>query len=186
MSVSVREPELRAAAMSRIGTMFSPGCYREEFGVLNHTVRADAAGLRPTGLWLFEFKSDFDSLRRLPRQAEVFSRVADFCVLVTGPRHRAGGARVVPQWWGIWRYDGDALHAERQPEPNTHLDADSLAQMLWTDELVSSLKATGGMSGLWGSSKVHLAKALAARLPLDSLQLLVHNALRARTQGGFS
>jgi len=49
----------------------------------------------------YEIKSDADTLKRLPAQAEVYSAVFDLVTIVVGEHHLDTVRAIVPEWWGI-------------------------------------------------------------------------------------
>src|SRR5690348_12382197 len=71
----------------------------DELGLCGQ-VRVDVAVVNGA-LSGYELKSENDTLRRLPTQVEVYSRVLDFATLVVAKKH-AGHARAgLPSWWGL-------------------------------------------------------------------------------------
>ena len=49
----------------------------------------------------FEIKSDRDTLKRLGRQSEIYSKVFDTITLVTSECHLTPALDLIPAWWGI-------------------------------------------------------------------------------------
>ncbi|WP_197480754.1 sce7726 family protein [Rhodococcus sp. EPR-157] len=56
----------------------------------------------------FELKSARDTLRRLPKQIEIYSRVLDHAVLVVADNHLDSAMSLVPDWWGVVSAQGSA------------------------------------------------------------------------------
>src|SRR4051812_8285009 len=74
---------------------------------LGGLVRVDVAAVNGA-LWGYEIKSERDTLRRLPTQVEVYSRVLDFAALVVAERHRDHAVDLLPDWWHVVVVTGDA------------------------------------------------------------------------------
>lgn len=109
--------------------------------------RADIAVLGEA-LWLLEIKSGRDSLRRLPRQAEAFGRIADRCVLVSAARHLSAAAAILPAWWGIVEViDGPTMSMRplRAAGLNPSTDRKSLLLMLRRHEAARLLADIDGL-----------------------------------------
>ena len=85
----------------------------EEMGVCGQ-VRCDVVALGEEMVG-YEIKSDADTLRRLPRQVEWYSRVLDRAHVVTTERHLEGVRRFVPEWWGVMVASGPADDVRLQP-----------------------------------------------------------------------
>ena len=117
----------------------------EEFWVPATCERADLAVVGEQ-LWGFEIKSSRDSLRRLPRQVEAFSRLFDHCTAVLATRHLGLGAELVPNWWGVIDAGveaDDPLTWLRRPNVNPGVDMELLVQLLWRDEAARALGDLG-------------------------------------------
>lgn len=85
----------------------------KEMGVCGQ-VRCDVVALSEEMVG-YEIKSDADTLRRLPRQVEWYSRVLDRAHVVTTERHLEGVQGVVPEWWGVMVASGPADDVRLQP-----------------------------------------------------------------------
>lgn len=192
MSLSPLEGTIRGVLTMKVRT--AGALVREEWGLIGHTVRADLAVLGPDWLTLYEIKSDADTLKRLPLQAEIYSKVANRAVAVVAERHLEGTLRIVPSWWGIWvamprRWRSAwPCHFEVHHVGNENPSPDpaSIARLMWNDEIGSVLK---GM-GMRGVSRMHIqerAELLAKARPLEVIRQRAFDHLRARTidLGGF-
>jgi len=125
----------------------------EELGLCRGQVRVDLAVVDGT-IHGYEIKSDRDSLRRLAAQAELYSRVLDRATLVLGAKHVAEALDIVPEWWGIMRFeatvDGVRFKTMRRGRRNPDRDPRSLVELLWLDEALALLEkhnATRGVKG---------------------------------------
>ncbi|WP_251153708.1 hypothetical protein [Cellulosimicrobium sp. Marseille-Q4280] len=109
----LRDPQLRALLVAHLGPDGHRNRVRHEVEVRWSTpVRIDVlavtgddplapSGLRGGLMQAFEIKSDVDSVARLARQVIGYEQVAPRCWLVTGPRHHAKAAAMLPAHWGV-------------------------------------------------------------------------------------
>jgi hypothetical protein len=156
--------------------------FLDEFDLCGQ-VRVDVAVVNGT-LSGYEVKSDRDTLRRLPMQVEVYSRVLDRAWLVVGERHLAEAQQLVRQWWGVIlaRPAGDSVVLEpvRRGSWNDDVDALSVAMLLWRDEALAELEARGLASGVRGKPRVVLHGRLVENVPPAELRALVRQRLKTR------
>lgn len=100
-----------------------------------------------TALWGYEIKSARDTLRRLPRQVEAYSRVLDFAALVVAESHLEAARPLTPSWWEILGVGGRAgaltLTRVRRGRRNPTIDPSALVQLLWGDEALALLAERG-------------------------------------------
>lgn len=154
----------------------------EEMGVCGQ-VRCDVVALSEEMVG-YEIKSDADTLRRLPRQVEWYSRVLDRAHVVTTERHLEGVRSVVPEWWGVMVASGPAddvrLQPLREAEDNPSLDTRSLADLLWRPEALAALEVRGLARGYRSKTFSAMADRLTEHVPPAELRSLVHTALMSR------
>ena len=182
---ALREFEIRDALRRRLSDLFPPSTTKivEEMGLCLHDARIDFAAINGA-LHGFEIKSDQDTLERLARQVEVYSRVMDFVTIVTGPRYAPKVVERIPSWWGIETVTGSETgvsfctirEASRNPSPNPY----AVAQLLWKDEAVGFLSALGLARGFRGKPRWVLFERISENVPLDILGEAVRSILRAR------
>lgn len=134
----------------------------------------------------FELKSAADTLTRLPRQIEVYSRVLDYATLVVAHNHVDAALSLTPRWWGciVARSDRDdvvALRQRRKARLNPAIDSCALVQLLWRDEALAILERHDAARGLRTKPRAALWAHLARTLPQDALRREVRGALRGRT-----
>jgi len=132
----------------------------------------------------YELKSARDTLRRLPTQIDVYSRVLDRATLVVADNHREGIEALLPTWWGLIVASSDGvttcLEWKRRSERNPSVDPASLAQLLWRDEVLAELAARGLARGFRSKSRMLLSRRLSDALTLDELRALVRTRLKQR------
>lgn len=94
--VDVRDALHRRLAHERAGD--DSTFVLDELGLCQQ-VRVDVAVIngRMSG---YELKSERDTLRRLPAQIDVYSRVLDFATLVVAQKHHDHALPLLPDWWG--------------------------------------------------------------------------------------
>lgn len=155
----------------------------EEFGIYGE-VRVDVAVLN--GMMIgYELKSERDTLRRLPKQVEWYSKVLDEANIVVAENHLAHALEIVPDWWGytvaISEKDGSTrLELAREAMPNPGIDGRTLALLLWRDEALNALEERGLDRGYRSKTRAAMAQRLAMSVPLRELRDLVRETLKAR------
>jgi hypothetical protein len=156
----------------------------DELGLQHGRCRADIALV--TGKMLgFEIKGDTDSLKRLPVQVGAYSAIFDEAVVITTAKHQHGIMANVPKWWGViicrtechGRVSFETL---RTSEKNPHIDAISVARLLWKSEAVAILRKLGEPTPTLRQPRARLYARLAAVLGLEQLQHHVRHCLRQR------
>jgi len=146
-------------------------------------VRVDVAVLNGR-LAGYELKSARDTLKRLPTQVSVYSRVLDEATLVVAERHFPRALAMVPEWWGVvvaWT-DGDGLRLEhmRAALHNPTVDTDSVVRLLWRDEVLDELVRRGLGRGARSKTRSVLARSLVAALSGDEVRAIVRDRMKQR------
>ncbi len=136
-------------------------------------------------LSVYEIKSPADSLARLPRQVELYSRFFDFASLVTSHRYVAQANRLLPTWWGLRQCVVDdfgiRLETLREPGCNPDLQPDEVVKLLWRDELYAELASVRGMTRLSKAPLRELRTRLVSEChDLDELRRVVRQWLKVR------
>lgn len=153
-----------------------------EMAVQGGTARMDVAVLNGH-FEGYEIKSDFDSLRRLPRQIERYSLVFDRLSIVTTDRHLEALDHVLPAWCGLLVASLNRrkvlLHSARPPAQNPDVDICEVLRLLRFEE-AKSVAVQFGVSceGRFGGEG--LAERLAASAHSDALRAAVLGLLRGR------
>lgn len=180
----MRDGEIRAVLHERIRSEHpDPGTTRivDELSVCG-SVRVDVSVINGA-LTGYELKSAHDDLRRLPKQVEIYSRVLDYAYLVVAADHVPDAMNLVPDWWGVMVADGSdgvTVSEHRAGTMNPSVDGQSLATLLWRDEVVELLEERGLMRGLRSKPRSVLWAALAEHLSVDEVRRAVREALRHR------
>lgn len=146
-------------------------------------VRVDVAVINGA-MWGYEIKSARDTLRRLPRQVELYSRVLDFAALVVADNHLESGMGLVPSWWEVIVVGGvaDRLVVERvRPgTDNPEIDPSALVQLLWRDEAIGLLADRGLDRGVRSKPRRFAWDRLVEHLEPRELKAAVRQRLTTR------
>ncbi len=136
-------------------------------------------------LHAYEIKGKYDTLARLPLQAENYSKIFDYATIVVNAPHDSKIMKIIPEWWGIWviqEVDGKVLKTEvRAKQKNPNINAFSVAQLLWKEEALMLLKRRGLGKGLANKRKWILWEKLADNIPTAELAYEVREILKARS-----
>ena len=155
----------------------------EELGIYGE-VRVDVAVLN--GMMIgYELKSDRDTLKRLPKQVEWYSKVLDRAHIVVAENHLNDALEIVPDWWGCTVATSGkngivCLHDEREGRQNLGVDGKTLALLLWRAEALIALEERGLDRGYRSKTRGAMAQRLAEALPLKELRDLVRETLKFR------
>jgi hypothetical protein len=156
----------------------------DELGVCRGQVRVDLAVVNGS-LQGYEIKSDRDSLRRLGRQAEIYSRVFDRVTLVVGACHLSAALEIVPSWWGVlWVEPRQGarirFRTRRRGRTNRGLDARCLAELLFLDDSLSMLAQRGAARGVRGKPRRVVWDRLCDHFSVGEIAGAVRAHLKAR------
>lgn len=153
-----------------------------EFWVPPSNERADVAVIGAT-MEGFEIKTERDTLKRLPRQADAYTRVFDRCHAVLAQRHVDKALEILPPWWGVQLIDeGPSFMTLREPGRNLNVDPETLVRLLWRDEAFAALCEIGTVPNP-RTGRFRLWEMLLALLDVDSLRRLVRGTLLGRDAG---
>jgi hypothetical protein len=118
-----------------------------EMAVCDGQARVDIA-VANGKLYGYEIKSDADTLDRLPLQKSCYDKTFDKIVIVVGTKYKDIIEQHIPDWWGIYiassKQNGSVvLKEKRRAKHNAEIDAQSLLDLLWRDEVEELLKSYG-------------------------------------------
>lgn len=133
----------------------------------------------------YEMKSAHDTLRRLPKQVEVYSKMLDQMTLVVADKHVAHALPLLPDWWGVVTASSSAeeglvLTPIREPQANPGIDPSFLATLLWREELLAALEQRGLDKGVSSKPRHVLMARLVEHLDIDEMRILVREQLKFR------
>jgi hypothetical protein len=150
-----------------------------EFWVPQSNERADVAVIGST-IDAFEIKTERDTLKRLPRQADAYTRVFDRCHAVLATRHVETALEILPPWWGVQMIDEGLSFATLRPaEHNNAVDPETLVRLLWRGEAYAALCELGTPPDP-RAGRFRLWETLLTALDLEGLKSVVRQALRRR------
>jgi hypothetical protein len=164
-----------------LGTTPGPVEAVYEFWVPKSNERADVAviGALMQG---FEIKTERDTLKRLPRQTEAYTRVFDRCHAVLAERHVDRALEMLPSWWGVLVIETEPSLSFRELRPaivNEAVDAEVLVRLLWRDEAHAALCALGDTPDP-RAGRFRMWELLLALLDIDGIKKVVREALLRR------
>jgi hypothetical protein len=132
----------------------------------------------------YEIKSELDTLIRLPAQISVYNKVMDTITLILCKDHLHEAERIIPPWWGIKlinnRNDKIEIDIIRDNIINPQVDAFSLVQLLWKEEIVNFFNINGVEKGIISKPKYILWEMLANDFQLAALKEYVRTTLKSR------
>ena len=155
----------------------------DELGICQGRARIDVAVVNGT-FHGYEIKSDRDSLRRLAGQADLYGRVLDRVTLVVGERHMTDALAVVPDWWGILRFEPGRkkprFRTIRRGRRNPLRDARSLVELLWLDDAIKLLEERDAVRGVRGKPRRVVWDRVCAVYDTDEIADAVRDRVKAR------
>lgn len=180
----MRDADVRAALMPRLRAWHpeSDVLVVDELDLLGQ-VRVDVAVVNGA-LRGYEIKSARDTLRRLPRQVEIYSQILDYACLVVAECHLEAARALVPSWWEIAVVVQDAgtlrIDRQRPGTPNPSVDPQALVQLLWHEEALELLAERGMDRGVRTKPRRHAWDRLVERLERHELRAAVRWQLKNR------
>ena len=157
----------------------------DELGLKHGRCRADIAVINGHIIG-YEIKSDDDSLRRLPKQINVYSAVFDRASMIVGEKHACAVKSMIPAWWGIvltteGPRGGMTFTVDRKAHLNRSVDPFSVAQLLWRNEVAEVLETLGAEKKTLRAPRKVLYQCLASEIDLTELRRQVRMCFKART-----
>lgn len=156
----------------------------DELGVSRGEVRVDLAVVNGE-IHGYEIKSERDSLRRLPNQVDIYSKVLDQATLVTAEGHLDAALAIIPDWWGVLCVDtthaGLRFKSVRHSKTNPTRDARVLAEFLWLDDAIRLLEQHGLDRGVRSKPRRIVWDRISETLHIDVIATAVREHLKSRT-----
>ena len=183
---SVGDPAIRAALLTKLREELNEdpeAVVIEELGLCRGQVRLDIAVVNGL-LHGYEIKSDRDSLYRLRKQVEIYSKVLDRATLVVGDRFLTAASDAVPSWWGLLHarvmFDQVRLRTVRCSQRNPQRDPRYLVEMLWSNHAIEILEQRGAARGVRRKPRRVIWDRVCDRFSLDEIAEAVRVGLKAR------
>jgi hypothetical protein len=164
-------------------------CVFNEFGIRHGLVRADIAVINGV-MHGYEFKSELDSLYRLPVQASVYSSVFDLMTLVVAKQHVKKALAIIPKWWGVEVVGRDSsgnlnFNPKRKPRFNRSVDPLSVSKLLWREEALGILEKLNLDRGFRSKPRAAIYNKMIEVFNLRDLCAEVRKCLRSRVSWKF-
>lgn len=181
----LKDIDIRATLIKKLEKENKGHPYRllNEFAVCDGDARVDIA-VANGKLCGYEIKSDKDTLDRLPKQVECYSKTFDKVVIIVGEKYELKVLEQIPDWWGVEvayrnRFKNISFRKVRKPKVNKDIDAKAILELLWRDELLELLK-NEGFTGLSNKNRRKLRDIAAAAIPLSDLKDYTRETLKFR------
>lgn len=134
----------------------------------------------------YEIKSKQDNLDRLPFQVESYSRVFDTMSIVAYESHLDALRKIVPAWWGIKsiseKGENVVLKCVRKEKLNKKIDVQSVALLLWREEMIDLITSHGNISkGYISKTREQLSKMIVRNISPEVVNEYVRATLKSRT-----
>lgn len=176
----MREAEIKRALSDHLSPPGVP-YFLEEVELNGGQYRADLVDV--ADMHCYEIKSAGDSLTRLMRQGNGYSRVFDKITLVAAECHLKKALPILPSWWGViavLENEDKPFKIIRSAKANKYHEPFYLVTLLKKDECLSILEKIGSSKG-WKSKSLYLLhEHLANTLPLKTLKTFVQESLLER------
>lgn len=155
----------------------------DELGVCRGQVRIDVV-LVNCSIHGYEIKSGRDSLRRLPGQADYYSKVLDYATVVVSRCHLQAVMREVPTWWGVMEVSGDEpnLKVVRNSRRNPWRDTRALVEFLWLDDALALLERHNLDRGARGKPRRFVWDRICEEIDPGVIATAVRDKLKARAR----
>ena len=183
---SVGDPAIRAALLTKLREELNEdpeAVVIEELGLCRGQVRLDIAVVNGL-LHGYEIKSDRDSLYRLRKQVEIYSKVLDRATLVVGDRFLTAASDAVPSWWGLLHaqvmFDQVRLRTVRCSQRNPQRDPRYSVEMLWSNHAIEILEQRGAARGVRRKPRRVIWDRVCDRFSVDEIAEAVRVGLKAR------
>lgn len=180
----LKDKDIRVTLISEIAKLNQNNDYRlvEELVVCDGDARVDIAVINGK-LCGYEIKSDRDTLERLSRQIDAYNKTFDYITIVVGEKYKENIIHEIPSWWGIQVALKDTnkvlIKSIRPAIINDEVDARSVIELLWKDEILKLLKSKG-IKGLSNKNRRKLRDIAMEAIPPNEIIEYTREALKVR------
>jgi hypothetical protein len=182
---SMKDVDIREPFIEKIVKINQGHDYRiiPEMAVCDGLSRVDIA-VANGNLYGYEIKSDADTLDRLPQQQEFYNKTFDKVFIVVGNKYVSIIEDYIPDWWGIYvaYYDKKQnviIKQKKRGRKNHSVNAESLLELLWRDEIENLLKIHG-FKGLSSKNRRILRKMALDKFSLQEIKDYTRETLKQR------
>lgn len=156
----------------------------DELGLLHAQGRIDVAVINGC-VHGYEIKSASDTLKRLPRQLEIYCQCLHKLTLVIDTHHLIACEKQLPEWCGIFEAvrgprGGMRFRRIRIAQWNPHLDPFTLAHLLWRDEACQALLNLGVNKQHLKRPRKDLYQMLVNQISISELTKLIKQSMIQR------
>lgn len=177
--------EIREALIKKLNMQNKNHDYRllNELCVCDGEARVDIAVINGKFCG-YEIKSDKDTLDRLPKQIESYNKIFDNMTIIVGIKYEKKIIASIPEWWGIKvayknKFKGISFKNIRRCKVNKDVDAMTVLELLWKEELLLLLK-NKGLRGLSNKNRRKLRDIAVENIPLKEIKDYTKKVLKTR------
>ena len=156
-----------------------------EFDICRGDTRIDVAVINGS-INGYEIKSDSDTLQRLPRQIELYSKVFNEVTIISGKVYIDKIMNLVPEWWGVMEVVSGKHGIKdfieiRKAKNNKFVDTYSVSQLLWKNEALELLTEYNLSKGLSNKTVKILWEKISNNIPIEKIQKFVRIKIKSRS-----
>ena len=180
----LKDNDMRTTLIDELNKINAKHDYRivEELAVCDGEARVDVA-VANGKLCGYEIKSDADTLERLPLQQKCYDKTFDMVSIVVGEKFKDKIEEYIPEYWGIyivWEFKGEyRIRKKRNAKINKNIEAISLLELLWKEELISLLKKAG-VKGISGKNRRILRQIILEKFSLKQIRDYTRETIKYR------
>lgn len=154
----------------------------DEFSSSYSSARIDISVLNGS-LHGYEIKSERDTLERLPKQVEYYTKIFEYITIVTTEKYIKKVIEIIPEFFGIFLIENKKgilkLKKIRNSKKNKNIDYFELAKLLWKEELKEILKENK-IKKVSSLTRIELTKKLVENIPCNIIKKNVLNKIKNR------
>ena len=138
---------------------------------------------RDNNIYGVEIKSDADTLERLSLQQQCYDKTFDTVSIVVGKKFKDSIEECIPNYWGIYvvyEYAGNCkIERKRAAKVNKNIEANSLLQLLWKEEIIKLLR-NAGIKGISGKNRRLLRQIVIDNFTLKEIRDYTRETIKSR------
>ena len=180
----LKDCDMRVLLIEELNRINAQHNYRiiEEMAVCDGDARVDVA-VANGKLCGYEIKSDADTLERLALQQRCYDKTFDRMSIVVGEKFKDKIEEYIPNYWGIYiaseHSKGRRIRKIRSAKINKNVEAASLLELLWKDEVASLLKLAG-IKGISGKNRRILRQIAIDNVPFKEIKKFTRETIKNR------
>ena len=155
----------------------------DEFSSSYSSARIDISVLNGS-LHGYEIKSERDTLERLPKQIEYYTKIFEYITVVTTDKYTEKIIEIVPDFFGIFLIEKKKnklkLKKIRNSKKNKNIDYFELTKLLWKEELKEILKEND-IKKVSSLTRLELTKKVFENIPQNIIKKCVLTKIKNRT-----